>query len=244
MNYFTSVFTSKPAKLLAILTLAYLSGLTGCSKDTKPDLGSELEMYQRASNAMAIGDFKLAVKRLEDLGDNYPLGDYALQGELDLIYAYYRTKQPDAVIRAANDFQTREPTSDYLDYTIYMQGIAEFERYQGGLSKLFKRDASKFNDDALVRPFRYFSLLTTRFPNSKYTPDARQRMIFLRNQLAESCMRKVKFYEKRKAYLSALKRAESCITNYDGAPSAQEALTHVEDNYKKLGLTDLTPPQM
>lgn len=241
MNHFTSVFASKPVRLLAILALTLLSGLTGCSKDTKPDVGSELEMYERASKAMAIGDFKQAVKRLEALSDNYPLGDYALQGELDLIYAYYRTKQPDAVIRAANSFQTREPTSDYLDYTIYMQGIAEFERYQGSLARIIKRDVSKFNDDALVRPFKYFSLLTTRFPDSRYAPDARQRMVFLRNKLAQSCMRKVTFYEKRKAYLSALKRAESCIVNYDGAPDAERALAHIEKNYKKLHLSGLTP---
>lgn len=244
MTYFTSVFTSKPAKLLTLFTLAFLFNLTGCSKDTKPDVGSELEMYERASTAMKLGDFKLAVKRLHALGDNYPLGNYALQGELDLIYAYYRTKQPDSVVNAAHEFQTREPTSEYLDYTIYMQGVAEFERYQAGFAKIFKRDVSKFNDDALVRPFRYFSVLTTRFPNSKYAPDARQRMLFLRNKLAQSCIRKVKFYEKRKAYLSALKRAESCIENYDGAPEAQEALKHIQDNYKKLGLTDLTPPKI
>lgn len=230
---------------MALATLALLSsGLTGCSKDTKPDVGSELEMYQRATSAMKLGDFKLAVTRLEALGDNYPLGDYSLQGDLDLIYAYYRTKQTDAVISAANDFQTREPTSEYLDYTIYMQGIAEFERYKGALSGLFKRDVSKFNDDALTRPFKYFSVLTTRFPNSKYAPDARQRMLFLRNKLAESCMHKVKFYEKRKAYLSALKRAESCVENYDGAPEAEKAFAHVKENYEKLGLTGLMPPKI
>lgn len=226
-----------------MLILMVFIGLTGCTKEVRLD-GTELEMYERAKEAMRIGDFKLAVKRLEALGDRFPLGDYALQGELDLIYAYYRTDQPDAVVRAANDFQTREPTSEYLDYAIYMQGVAEFERYQTGFANLFKRDVSKFNDSALVRPFQYFSVLTTRFPNSKYAPDARQRMLFLRNKLAQSCMRKVAFYEKRQAYLSALKRAESCVENYDGAPEAENALTHIKDNYEKLGLADLTPPKI
>lgn len=247
MAYFTSVFRSKPAlpplwrTLLCVLFMGV--SLSACSKHTKLENSSEAEMYDYAKAAMKIGDFKQAVQRLEDLGDAYPLGNYALQGELDLIYAYYRTKQPNAVIQAADDFQKRDPSNAYLDYTIYMQGVAEFERHKGDFLGLFKRDPSKFNDDAMVRPLRYFSLLVTRFPNSKYTPDARQRMIYLRNKLAQSCMRKVRFYETKKAYLSALKRAESCITNYDGAPSAQEALAHVKDNYKKLGLSDLKPPE-
>ena len=48
--------------------------------------------------------------------------------------------------------------------------------------------------------------------------DARQRMIFLRNRLADYEIAVARFYLKRGAYVGAANRAKGVITGFDGAP--------------------------
>ena len=87
--------------------------------------------------------------------------------------------------------------------------------------------------------FSAFSQLLQRFPKSPYAADARQRMVFLRNRLAEHENYVARYYLERGAYLAAFNRAKFAMESYDGAPAIAESLRIMIDSYRALGMDDL-----
>jgi outer membrane protein assembly factor BamD len=78
-----------------------------------------------------------------------------------------------------------------------------------------------------------------KFPDSRYTPDATQRLIFLHNMLAKYEINAAEYYMKRGAYLAAANRAKYVIENYGRTPAAQDALKVLVRAYTKMGMGDL-----
>ena len=72
--------------------------------------------------------------------------------------------------------------------------------------------------------FEAFKELVTRFPESKYAEDARARMRYLVNSLAQYEVHVARYYMKRGAYVAAANRAQFAIQNYPQAPALEEAV--------------------
>jgi hypothetical protein len=72
--------------------------------------------------------------------------------------------------------------------------------------------------------FAAFKELVARFPNSKYSEDAKMRMQFILNNLSRSEIKVADFYFKKGAYVAAINRAQSTIAEYPDVPSNEEAL--------------------
>ncbi len=89
------------------------------------------------------------------------------------------------------------------------------------------------------KSFDAFARVVSQYPQSEYAADARQRMVYLRNRLAEYEIHVARYYVKRGAYVAALDRARYVIETYDGAPATRRALEISVESYQKLGLTDL-----
>jgi outer membrane protein assembly factor BamD len=89
------------------------------------------------------------------------------------------------------------------------------------------------------KSFQAFQTLVQQFPKSPYAADARQRMVYLRNRLADYETEVARFYMKRGAYVGAANRARGVIEGYDGAPAVDEALRILAQAYRKLGVDDL-----
>src|SRR5208283_6159646 len=84
-----------------------------------------------------------------------------------------------------------------------------------------------------------FYQLIEKYPKSIYVGDAQQRMIYLRNRLADFELHVALYYMRRGAYVGALNRAKYCVENYDGAPAVQGSLKVMVDAYYDLGMPDL-----
>jgi outer membrane protein assembly factor BamD len=231
----------KTVKLFsAALLISTIFGLSACSGNIdESERWNEAQLYKEAKGAMKRGEFTRAVKRLETLEARYPFGDYSIQGQLDLIYSYQRAGIPDDAISSAKRFLRLNPTHPRTDYAYYVQGVAEFERHKSLLAKWFPRDRSKYDQKVMEKSYEAFYQLTVRNPNSPYAADARQRMIFLKNKLAEACMGSVDWYVRREAFLASAQRAQQCLQRYDGAVATEQALETMNASYEKLGMTDL-----
>jgi outer membrane protein assembly factor BamD len=105
--------------------------------------------------------------------------------------------------------------------------------------RLLRLDLAKRPPVQARESFSAFSRLIQRYPNSIYAPDARQRMIFLRNRLAEHENYVANYYFKRGAYVAALNRAKYSMETFDGAPAIAESLVIMVLSYEKLGMSDL-----
>lgn len=223
------------------LTLAVLILLlAGCAGDNERDMKSDAaELYERAHKSMDAGNFRNAISYYEALEARFPFSNHAKQAQLDLIYAYYRNGEAEAAIDAATQFERENPTHPRVDYALYMRGLAQFRGQRNVFDRLLRLDRSRRPPLQARESFSAFSQLVQRFPDSRYAPDARQRMVFLRNRLAEHENHVARYYLDRGAYLAALNRAKFAMENYDGAPAVPESLRIMIESYQALGMGDL-----
>ena len=78
-----------------------------------------------------------------------------------------------------------------------------------------------------------------RYPNSKYVAHAKQRMIYLRNLLAEHEIYVADYYMKRAAYLAAVGRAKYVIEHLPNTPQTPFALSILVEAYEILDYPEL-----
>jgi outer membrane protein assembly factor BamD len=226
-------------RILILTTLALLVGLSGCGNRSKEQIGNAEKLYERAKNSADSGNYKDAIQYYEQLEARFPFTNAARQGQLDLMYAYYKNREPESAIDQADQFIRENPAHPRVDYAYYIKGLVQFERNPNFLERWFNADLSERPPIDARKSFQAFQTLVQRFPNSEYAEDSRQRMIFLRNRLASYEVHVAEFYLKRGAYVGAINRAKFAIENYDGAPQLREALGVMAQSYRKLGMQDL-----
>jgi len=195
------------------------------------------ELYRLARESLDSSDFATAEQRYSTLILRFPFTDYAVQGQIDRIYAVYRSYQPEDALAQAERFLRDYPRHPHADYVQYVKGLVNFDRDRG-ISDSLGFDTTRRDTSNLRRSFDDFSLLVQRYPDSIYVADARERMIFLRNRIAEHELTVVSYYMRRGAYVAAAKRAEQLIAQYPGAPATLEALDLLRESYRELGLKD------
>ena len=196
---------------------------------------SAYDFFLRARTALDSSDFASAIENYDKLTTRHPFSEYAVQGELDRIYALYRNFEPDRALSAADRFVREHPRHAAIDYVQYLKGLINFHRDTEGLS-ILPVDESKSDVSSHRRAYDDFATLLQKFPRSRYASDAHQRMIFLRNRLADHELHVVDFYVRRGAYVAAAKRAEQVVGQYPGTRASHKALALLEECYVLAGL--------
>ena len=229
-----------PKHLTALLMSLIL--LAACAV---PDLQDETknwsasQFYSEAKQAMLDGEYDQAVRYYEGLQARFPFGPYATQSQIDLIYTHYKNNEPDSAIAAADRFIKLNPQNPFVDYAYYLKGLANYNRNTSLLTRLISSDPSQRDAGAALSSFNDFAELVRRYPDSKYSADARQRMLYLRSNLAKYQIHVARYYMKRGAYLAAANRANRVVTNFQRTDSVKEALEIMVDAYTRLGMTEL-----
>ena len=231
--------------MLGILDRKWLPGLLavglcacGGKSNVVEDQGPEL-LYQRGYTAMEASNFPGAIQYFNALEARYPFSPETRQAQLDLIYLYYRSLQPELAIDAAQEFERENPTHERIDYCLYMRGLVYFDQAPNIIEKLLRVDLSLRPPKDTLRSFSAFQELIRRFPESEYVSDARQRMVFLLNRLAEYENHVADYYVRRGAYVAAINRAKYALEHYPEAPELEKTLQILATAYEELGMMDL-----
>ncbi|RKT43286.1 outer membrane protein assembly factor BamD [Thiocapsa rosea] len=228
--------TRLPALVLAV-------ALAGCGVFGKEiDLTenwSAARLYAEASSELDSGNYARAIEYYEKLEARYPFGRYAMQSQLDVAYAHYRADEPEAAIAAADRFIKLYPQNPYVDYAYYLKGLVNYNRSVGFLDRYVPTDASQRDPGSALDAFVDFSVLVERFPDSRYAEDARQRMLYLRNNLAKHEINVARYYMRRGAYLAAANRANYVIERFQRTSAVESALEVLIDAYTALGKREL-----
>jgi len=227
----------KPALLACFLVF-----LTGCSlfdENEDPANWSAERYYQSAQDALKLSDYQMAIQRLEDLEVRYPFSSYTAQGQLEIAYAYYKYDEPELAITAAERFIKLYPRNKNIDYAYYIMGLSNFNRGLSSIDFVLGLDPSKRNPKSATDAFLSFELLITRFPDSQYVADSKQRMIYLRNRLAETELHAARYSIARGAHLAAVTRAKHVIEAYPQSQAIPDALAIMLESYQALEINDL-----
>ena len=222
------------------LLMAAALAICGCSSTRHKEMQGDPEvLYKRGYELLRDNDFGGAIKVYEALDARYPFSDAARQGRLDLMYAYYKDHQSESAVDAADQFIRENPAHPRCDYANYIKGLVYFERTPNVFERWLRVDLSERPPSDARKSFVAFQTVVTNYPQSEYAQDARVRLLYLRNRLADYETHVASYYMRRGAYLAAIARAKYTIENYDGAPAVKTSLEIMTDAYRKLGLDDL-----
>jgi outer membrane protein assembly factor BamD len=197
------------------------------------------EAYETATKSIYSGNYSRGINILEAIQSRYPFSDVARQIQLDLMYAYYKSGQPELAIDAADTFMRENPIHPQVDYALYIKGLAYFQDEPGMLERWFRKDMNKRPPKDVEVSYQALRRLVERYPASQYAPDAEQRMVFLKNRLAAYDNWVADYYLRRGAYVAALNRAKNALEAYNGADSNDESLRILIAAYDNLGMEDL-----
>ncbi len=216
--------------------------LGGCSllpeqQDETVDWSAQ-RIYSEAKDALSEGLYERAISLYEKLEARYPYGGYAQQAQIETAYAHYKANEPELAIAAADRFIRLHPNHPHVDYAYYLKGLATFNEDLGILGGLANQDLSERDPKGARESFETFRELVTRFPDSRYAPDSRQRMQYLVNSLASHEVHVARYYHRRGAYVASINRAQAAIKSFPDSPAVEEALYLLIKNYEALGLDE------
>lgn len=215
--------------------------LAACSSTpVDPTAGwSPNRLYTEARDEMAAGAYDKAVPLFEKLEGRAAGTPLAQQAQLEKAYAHYKLGEKAQAIATLDRFVKVHPASPAVDYALYLKGIVNFNDNLGMFGFITRQDLSERDQKAAKESFEAFRDLVARFPESKYAPDARQRMTYIVNALAEYEVHVARYYYHRGAYVAAVNRAQMAVADYRDVPALEEALFIMVRSYDALGMDQL-----
>jgi len=224
--------------LLPLLSALLLVACSSTSEDQTAGW-SPNKIYSEAREEIDSGAWDKAVPLLEKLEGRAAGTPLAQQAQLDKAYAQYKAGEKAQAVATLERFMKLHPVSPAYDYALYLKGLVNFNDNLGLFSWLSRQDLSERDQKAAKDSFEAFRELVERFPQSRYAGDARQRMTYIVNSLAQYEVHVARYYYERGAYVAAVNRAQSAIADYRDVPATREALIILMQSYDALGMTQL-----
>jgi outer membrane protein assembly factor BamD len=226
-----------------IVAIVLALGVTACDllpnvKDETASWSAE-RLYDEAHTMLTTGNYTRAIKLYDTLEGRFPYGVYAQQAILEGAYANYRQGETATAIAACDRYIHSYPNNPNVDYAYYLKGVVNFREDQGILGYIVEQDLSERDPKMARESFSTFKDLVTRFPDSKYAQDSRERMRYLTDALSSYEVHVADYYYRRGAYLAAVNRAQASLVDFPQTPANEDALILMALGYDRLGLTQL-----
>ena len=200
---------------------------------------TEREFYDKIQKSLKAKNWQLAIGNLQLLESQFPFGKYAEQSQLELIYAQFMSSDYASSIASAERFIRLHPQHPNVDYAIYVKGLSEFNQSGRLFDGLFNLDNSSRDIGTARESFSTLGQLIEQYPNSPYAPDARQRLISLRNQLARSEINVANYYFSRGALVAAANRGQFVVENFQQSPAVADGLAVMAQAYHMMEKDEL-----
>ena len=221
--------------------LGLAAALCACSSTTvdKTIGWSPNKLYAEARDEVNAGAYDKAVGLFEKLEGRAAGTPLAQQAQLEKAYAQYKGNEPAQALATLDRFMKLHPASPAFDYALYLRGLINFNDNLGIFGFLSQQDLSERDQKAAKESFESFKELVNRFPDSKYASDSRQRMTYIVNSLAQYEVHVARYYYTRGAYVAAIGRAQTALTDFQQVPAQEEALFIIVRSYDALGMAQL-----
>ena len=213
-------------RLISILFI--LVSCSNIESDKKQTIEPDVDIYKRALLLIEENDYKSALNEFENLLLNYPFSDLAVKSEITSAYSLYEDNQIQKAINKLNSFIEMNPTGELTIYAHYLLGMCYYiQTSQKG------RDAS-----LSLKAINYFQIIESKYPNSKYAKDAKLKILYLKNRLAENELAVGKFYLKKNASGSAIKRFKVILEKFQNTSVIPETLYRLSEALLITGLKE------
>jgi len=213
-------------RLISILLI--LVSCSNIENDKKKAIATDVDIYKKALLLIEQNDFKSAFNEFENLLLNYPFSNLALKSEITSAYSLYEDNQIQKAINKLNGFIEMNPSGELTIYAHYLLGMCYYiQTSQKG------RDAS-----LSLKALNYFQIIEAKYPNSKYAKDAKLKILYLKNRLAENELEVGKFYLKKNAQISAINRFKVILEKFQNTSVIPETLYRLSEALLITGLKE------
>ena len=211
------------------------------SKDTKQLVADGLspkELYEQAEDFVDNGMLEQAIDQYEMILSSYPGSKYAIQARLDIAYSLLKQKKYNRAIIELDEFIERYPDLPPTPYAYYLRGVVAETKSSSILDKLVT-DSAQRDVESVGDAYQYFVDLIETFPSSKYSEDAKDKLIGLRNTLARHEFYVAIYYTDIGSHIAAINRIKFIIENYPNSASIPDGLHLMAYNYDKINVIEL-----
>lgn len=226
---------------LAMLCISLALVLSGCANKggSSSITGTPEGLYGVAKRALNRGDYLTAIDVFESLGAQFPFGTFTQKAQLEVTYAYYKQDEYDNAIAAADRYIKLYPRDNSVDYAIYMKGLANFSRGGSTTERIFPRSLAYVDQNWLRAAYIEFDSLVRRYPDSEYAGDARERMRYLRDEMARHELLTARYYYGRGAMVASVNRVNYLLEHFKDSKHTPNALALLASAQRSLGQDDL-----
>jgi len=190
-------------------------------------------IYSAGKEAMNLGDHQGAIRHFNTLITQYPVDKFALQGRLELAYAYHKNGQSSSTIATTERFINDHPQHKNIDYAYYLRGLSAYETA-----------IRKLDTGVTAIPFEapmaitFLNELNNNFPDGKYSADTLQRINTLNERIAQLLIFSAKQHLDQSNPAKAALLAKQVVDDYPTTSSIQEAAIITNQAYRLLGLSN------
>lgn len=192
-----------------------------------PDVPPET-LYNQGLARLQRGDTEGAAKAFSDIDRQASFAPQARRGLLMTVFAHYEGARYEEAATAARRFLARHPSDPDAAYAQYLLAMSQYRQIPD-----IGRDQER-TERALVA----FQELVDRYPRSEYVTDARERILFARDQLAGREMSVGRFYLGQRNYTAAINRFREVVSRYQTTRHVEEALMRLTEAYMAVGVTN------
>jgi outer membrane protein assembly factor BamD len=225
------MFISIQKNLTLLQVLFIIISLSNCSNNTKNIILKETtdtKTFKKGQYFLKDNDYKKAAIEFDKIYLNYPFSSLAPKAEIMTAYSLFQDNQINKAIKKLEEFIEMNPTGKQTEYAQYLLAMSYYVQISdtGRDSRLSKK------------ALEYFQIILTKSPNSVYAKDAKFKINFIKNSLAQNELMIGIFYLKNNSPASSIKRFQSIIKNYQTTSVIPETLYRLCEAFLMLGLKE------
>ena len=212
------------AQLLFILTLFF-----NCSNKSTNDIIEEVsdaKIYKNGLSYLKKNNYEKAAIEFDKLFINYPFSSLASNAEIMTAYSLFQNNEMKKAISKLEEFIELNPSGELSEYAQYLLAMSYYIQV-----------SNEGRDPRLSqKALKYFQIIISKYPNSKYAKDARLKIEYINNSLAQNELLIGIYYLKNNSPISSIKRFKSIIQNYKNTAVIPETLYRLCEAFLMIGL--------
>ena len=214
---------------ISIKLLIFLILLIGCSskeKDSATVVLNDIQIYKTGLSSLENENYKKAIIEFDNLSLNHPFSSLAKKSDIMTAYSLYQNNEIKKSISKLKIFIEMNPNDEFSDYAHYLLAMCYYIQV-----------SNQGRDPSLsIKALNSFMLIIAKYPNSKYAKDSKLKIQYIKNSLANNELDIGKFYLKKNAPASSIKRFKSILLNYQNTSSIPETLYRLTEAFLMIGL--------
>ncbi|HTS65944.1 MAG TPA: outer membrane protein assembly factor BamD [Candidatus Acidoferrales bacterium] len=195
---------------------------------TKDTQQPDKVLFDKAINDIEHSRFEIARLLLQNLINTYDTSEYLAKAKLAIADAWYREGGAHGLANAE---------AEYKDFILFYPAMEEAAEAQNKVCDIHYKQMEKSDRDSKHALFaeQECKQLLVQFPNSKFAPEAQQKLREIQEVLAEGEFRVGMLYQKKGSVLAAANRLQAMTDQFPLYSKADEGLWQLATAYHRAG---------